>query len=480
MAIRNYQPDQELLFWPTPREILPQDHLCFVVDEVVECLDLSALPDRKESVGAPAYDPRLLIKVLFYGYATGTFSSRALKKAVQENVAYTYLTRGQCPDFRTIADFRKDHRVFLREAFVQIVKICQGMGIVQLGRVALDGTKIRANASNQQTYTQEELEEQRQRIERALRAGIQKDEEEDQRYGQAASGEELPKDLQSSERRLKRLEEVLAQLRARGEEKINLTDPDAHFLANQGRIETSYNCQTAVDEGQQVIVGVDVITTPADSHQVKPQVEQIEATTGQKPEKLLMDSGYHSVANVAYLEQSRIDGYMPDEDLARSQKVKFRDKEQSFDKRHFRYDHQEDIYICPAGQKLVRWREQRVRRLTLYRGIACEPCEHRDRCVRGAGASRTVCRFDQEAALQRMRQKMETETGRAELKKRRALVEPVFGHFKSNLRFRQFHCRGQPGALGEFLLLCIGHNLRKLASYFTGPSHLQERRFATA
>ncbi len=478
MAIREYQPDQERLFWPTPREILPPDHLCFVVDEMVEHLDLSALADREGSVGAPAYDPRLLIKVLFYGYATGTFSSRALKKAIQENAAYTYLTRGQCPDFRTISDFRKEHQVFLREAFVQIVKICQWMGMVKLGRVALDGTKIRANASNQKTYTKEALEREREQIEEALQAGIQKDEDEDQYYGRDRNGEELPKHLQSSERRLKRLKEVVTELTARGEAKINLTDPDAHFMAHNGRIETSYNCQAAVDEGQQVIVGVEVVTTPADAHQVKGQVEQIEATTGGQPEKLLMDSGYHSVENVAYLEDRGIDAYVPDEDLARSKKAKFRNQEQPFDKRHFHYDEREDCYICPAGQKLVRWMDQRARGLTIYRGIACAPCEHRDRCIRGAAASRTVCRFDQEEALQRMRRKMQTEGGRAEFKKRGALVEPIFGHFKSNLRFRQFHCRGQSGALGEFLLLCIGHNLRKLASYLPRRPHPQQECYA--
>lgn len=478
MAIRDYQPDQERLFWPTPREILPPDHLCFVVDEVVEHLDLSALPDREGSVGAPAYDPRLLIKVLFYGYATGTFSSRALMKTIQEHAAYTYLTRGQCPDFRTISDFRKEHRVFLREAFVQIVKICQRMGMVKLGRVALDGTKIRANASNQKTYTQEELERKRGQIEEALRAGIQKDEEEDHQYGRDRSGEELPAHLKSSERRLKRLDQVLTQLKARGEEKINVTDPDAHFMAHNGRIETSYNCQAAVDEAQQIIVGVGVVTTPADSHQVQGQVKQMEAMTGRKPEKLLMDSGYHSVENVAYWERCGIDAYVPDADQARSKKNKFRDQEQPFDKRHFGYDEREDCYICPVGQKLVRWMEQRARGLTIYRGIACAPCEYRDRCIRGVAASRTVCRFDQEEALQRMRHKMQTEVGRAEFKKRGALVEPVFGHFKANLRFRQFHCRGQRGALGEFLLLCIGHNLRKLASYLPRPPLPRETCYA--
>lgn len=479
MAIRGYQPDQEILFWPTPREILPQDHLCFVVDEVVERLDLSALPDRSETVGAPAYDPRLLIKVLFYGYATGTFSSRALRKAIQENAAYTYLTRGQCPDFRTISDFRKDHRGFLRAAFVQIVKICQQMGMVKLGRVALDGTKIRANASNQKTFTKEELERQRERIEEALRAGIQKDDEEDRRYGEGRSGEELPEHLSSRERRLKRLEEVFEELRARGLEKINVTDPDCRYMSNQGRLETSYNCQAAVDETQQIIVGLDVVSAPADSHQLKPQAEQIEATTGEKPEKLLVDAGYHSVENVAYLEVQGIDGYMPDEDLSRSKKVKYRGKEQFFDKRHFRYDREQDVYICPVGEKLVRWREQPWRKLTLYRGIACEPCQHHNRCLRQASTIRTVCRFDQEEAFQRMREKMESEAGRAEFRRRGALVEPIFGHFKSNLRFRQFHCRRRAGALGEFLLLCIGHNIRKLAG-FLAQTRFNEADYAAA
>jgi len=303
MALREYSPKQKIMFWLPPQDALPEDHLCFVVDEIVEQLDLSYIPNKSGTVGAPAYDSRLLIKVLFYGYATGTFSSRGLMRATQENLVYTFLTRQQRPDFRTISDFRKDNLEAVKNIFMQIVRVSREMGMVKLGRYAclrqrsksaqgrhtLDGTKLKANANKEKTYTEDELKS------------------------------------------------AIKELKSRKIKRINLTDPDSKCM-KAGKYEMDYNCQASVDDGEGIIVSADVTTSPADQTQLKSQVEQIEVNAGKLPEKLVADAGYHSVDNISYLRENKsIDGYIPSGDQARAKKHKYKGKEQLFDKNKFIY-----------------------------------------------------------------------------------------------------------------------------------------------
>jgi transposase len=462
MALREYSPKQKIMFWLPPQDTLPEDHLCFVVDEIVEQLDLSYIPDKSGTVGAPAYDSRLLIKVLFYGYATGTFSSRGLMKAVRENLAYTFLTRQQFPDFRTISDFRKDNLPAIKDIFIQIVRVSREMGMVKLGRVAIDGTKLKANANKEKTYTEDELKKEIEEIENALREGIEIDCEEDKKYGGNNSGEEMPGHLRRSYQRAEKLKSAINELKSKGTRRINLTDPDSKCM-HEGKYEMDYNCQASVDDEKGIIISADVTTSPADQTQLKPQVEQIEVNTGKLPEKLVADAGYHSVNNLSYLEEKSIDGYIPDADQARAKKRKYKGKGQLFHKNKFRYIKEEDVYLCPQGKELTRWLYHKQQRLTIYRGEGCKVCISRGLCTRSKCGIRLISRHDNEEILERMRIKMESEEGKGEYRKRGMTIEPLFGHFKENLKFRQFYCRGRLKVLGEFLLLCIGYNIKKIA-----------------
>jgi len=169
MAVRKYQPQQYTMLFSDPKQTLGENHLCFVVDDIVENLDLSKLPQKQNTPCAPCYDYRLLIKLFFYGYATATFSSRKLMRAQQENIAYLYLTRQQTPNFRTISDFRKNHRTFLENAFINIIQMAKELGIVNLGCVALDSTKIKANANRNRDISEARLKEQQKDIEEAIK-----------------------------------------------------------------------------------------------------------------------------------------------------------------------------------------------------------------------------------------------------------------------------------------------------------------------
>lgn len=269
MAIRDYQPNQFILFFSNPKDILGEDHLSFVVDDIVEHLNLSQLPDKQGTVGAPCYDYRLLIKILFYGYATGTFSSRKLMSCCQENIAYLYLTRQQIPNFRTISDFRKNYRTFLEECFIKIVKAAREIGLVKLGIVSLDSTKIRANASNQKTFTQDELKEQIRSIERAIDEAIKLDETEDKLYGPDKTGNELPEDIKDQTKRLEKIKQALHKAEELDKKKINITDPDANFMKDDEMIQTNYNCQLAVDNKTKLILSSQVTTSAGDQPQLK-------------------------------------------------------------------------------------------------------------------------------------------------------------------------------------------------------------------
>lgn len=418
MAVRNYQPQQFMLFFSNPKDILGQDHLCFVVDDIVEHLDFSALTNKQGTIGAPCYDYRVLIKALFYGYATGTFSSRKIMKSTQENIAYIYLTRQQAPNFRTISDFRKNHQAFLENTFIKIVKAAKEIGLIKLGTVSLDSTKIRANASNQQTFTQDELKEQKKRIKEAISKAIETDAAEDKLYGEDKTGDELPEDIKDQKKRLEKIKPALHKSKESDKEKINLTDHDANFMKDKQAIQTNYNCQSAVDNKTNIIVSGEVETSPADSNELKAQVETIEQTLEIKPKELLADSGYYSVNNLIYLEENRIKGYLPHPDYSRGRKEKFKNKPRLFDKQCFKYNRIKDQYICPEGEVLYKKTVQSKNGLTIYQAKDCRQCLKKTLCLRSKTKPRIISRYTREDLIIEMRNRLATKSGKNKYKQR--------------------------------------------------------------
>lgn len=464
MAVKDYQPQQFTFFFSNPKDILGENHLSFIVDDIVEHLDLSNLPDKKGTVGAPCYDYRLLIKILFYGYATGIFSSRKLMKSTQENIAYLYLARQQVPNFRTISDFRKNYSAFLEECFVNIVTSAKEIGLVKLGLVSLDSTKIRANASNQKTFSQKELEEQKRRIEQAIDEAIKIDEEEDKLYGEDKTGDELPEDIKDRKKRLEKIKKALNKAKELKKEKINTTDHDANFMKDSKIIQTNYNCHLTVDNKTKLILSKEVTNKAPDTTALKTQVKSIKETFKKTPKELLADSGYYSVDNITYLENKRIKGYIPHQDDARNIKSKFEGKENPFDKKFFKYNRLKDQYICPERKTLYKKTIQSKRGLTLYQAKDCQQCAKKKLCLRGNAKFRFIARYTiKENLLIKARKRLITKQGKKKYAQRAPTAETPFAHFKKNLDFRQFLCRALPRVSTEFTLLCVGYNIRKIA-----------------
>jgi len=428
-TFRTYLPEQNLLLPASLREWLPDDHLSYFVSDVVDQLDLSAIERlyEDEDRGQPPYHPRMMTKILLYGYCVGVFSSRRIQKRLVEDVAFRVLAAGNQPDFRTIADFRKLHLKALEGLFQQMLRLTLETGMMKLGRVALDGSKVKGNASKHKAMSYGRMKETEKRLREEVRKLLNQaeaaDKEEDSRYGRDRRGDELPAELQRRETRIARIREAKRALEERAREQAsnegkdreeaqptnkaqyNFTDPESRMLKGSDGFVQGYNTQIAVEPVFQLIVGQRVTQAANDKQQMVPLVETIEEQSGQKPEGVLADNGYCSDENLKYLARKRMEGF-----------------------------------VATGKQKHG---------------------ERRKPCPRGP--------LPREASrVERMERKLETKVGAAVYATRKFIVEPVFGQIKQARGFRQFLLRGIEKVRGEWALICMTHNLLKFHKICSG------------
>lgn len=457
--LRPYCQKQTLLFPANLLDFIKDDDLCMVVDDVVNTLDLSCLYVNIASEGNMAYHPKMMLKVMFYAYARGIFSSRNIANALGENIAFIYLAAWQRPDFRTINNFRKNNLDQIKDLFVQIVQICQQLKMVKLGHISIDGSKFKANAADRKTYDRKRIEREMKHI---LAKADKQDQQEDTQYGSENSGDQLPEQIREREQRIDKLKQIQKQLDQQGREKLNATDADAVFMKTTAGIKTSYNAQASVDEDVQVIVAADVTNQPNDKQQLLPMVKQTEQNTDASIDILSADCGYSTANNLEKLE-SYIDAYIPDD----TYQSRSRGKEVSpFDKDNFIYDQSTDVFTCPEGKIVKFWHTRRYENgdYRVYRCVECTSCQHFGQCTKSKGG-RSIWRRLVDKKIKQMRSKLDSESGKAIYAKRKHIVEPVFGHIKSVLGFTGFHLRGLEKVNAEFKLVAIAHNLKKISKY---------------
>ena len=419
---RPYVPEQDLLLPPSLRDWLPEDHLAFFVSDLIDHLDLTAITTVYEADdrGYPPYHPVMLTKVVVYAYCVGVFSSRKIQRRLIEDVPFRVLAAGNEPDFRTIADFRKRHLVALKGFFEQVLRLACEMGAPRVGRVALDGSKIKANASKHKAMsygrmgeTQRQLREE---VKDLLAQAEAADAAEDAEYGPDQRGDELPAELRRRESRLTLIREAKRALEARAKDEAtaagkpaepakpepkaqyNFTDPESRIMKSPDGFVQAYNVQVAVDE-LQLIVGQAVTQETNDKKQLMPMITIIEQQSGDTPAQLLADAGYCSDVNLTAIADTTIDAYIS----TRNQK------------------HGERPGPCPRGP------------------------------------------LPQTATIvDRMSRKLHTKTGAAVYAARKGIVEPVIGQIKQARGFRQFLLRGFEKVQGEWSLVCTTHNILKL------------------
>jgi transposase len=427
---RTYLPEQDLLLPPSLRQWLPDNHLVYFVSDVVDQLDLSAMHAvyEEEKRGQPPYDPLLMTKLLVYGYCTGVFSSRRIQKRLQEDIPFKVLTAGNEPDFRTISDFRKIHIETLQNLFEQVLAMALECGAIKLGRVSLDGTKLKANASKHKAMSYGRMKEKQQQLKEEVKQLLEQaaaaDEQEDRQYG-SKRGDELPEELRRRETRLAKIKQAKKVVEQRARDKAaeegknaeeaklakpddkdqyNFTDPESRIMKGGDGFVQGYNAQAAVEATLLLIVGQTVTEAANDKKQLKPMVELIEQQSGQRPEAILADNGYCSEENLDYLESAG----QPERKV--------------------------EGFIATGKQKHG---------------------EHRVPAKRGP-LPKDATRVD------RMKQKLKTKVGKAVYAARKCVVEPVFGQIKQARGFRQFLLRGKEKVKGEWALVCLTHNILRL------------------
>lgn len=449
------------LFPPSVKSLIDEDHLCNIVNDVVDMLDLSALFKKLPREGNPSYHPAMMVKILFYAYAKGLFSSRKIAAALKEDLGFIFLAAWQKPDFRTISDFRKNNLKELSALFNQIVELCEQMGMVKLGHIAIDGTKVKANASDAKTYDRKRIDRE---IGRLLASADAADQQEDQLYGADKSGDEVPEDVRDRQKRIEKLQELKQQLDDSGKEKINRTDTDAVFMKTGGGIITAYNAQTAVDAEHQVIIAADVSNDAADAQQLLPMIEQAQDNVSQPITQCSADAGYSSGENLKAVEEKDIDAYIPDREYQAQQRGK---AVNDFHKDSFVYDEDRDCYVCVQGHDLpFSYLQKRKDKepLRIYRGRCCTECPFFGHCTTNKNG-RTISRHPYEKELGDMRRKLDSPAGKAIYDQRKYVVEPPFGHIKAIMGFTSFMLRGLEKVKTEFKLVSIAHNLRKICQF---------------
>jgi len=420
-TFREWNPEQGLMFPPTPMDFVAADDLVrFIVNLVREELDLSEiLSEYQEERGYPPYHPVMMTALLLYSYCQGNYASRRIARACNQRVDYLALTGMQKPDHRTVNLFRHRHLKALARLFEQVLELCEKAGLVKLGHVALDGTRIRANASKQKSMSYRTMKRTEDRlkaeVERWFREAERLDREEDELYGVNKSGDCLPEWVSNKQERLQRIQQAKAELEAEAKAEAargrdpnktghkpkptgipaektqrNLTDSESRLMKSGDGFIQGYNAQAAVDSHRQIIVAQTLTNTGNDMHQMVPLLKQIRRNLKRQAKEVSADSGYCSELNLKALSRHHIRGYV-------------------------------STRLHRKHRKVGRW-------------------------------------------VQRMKQRLARASRRSRYRLRKQIVEPVFGQIKEARGFRQFLLRGTEKVAGEWSLLCTAHNLLKLAA----------------
>lgn len=429
-TFRPCAPDQSLLFPPSPRDWLPDGHLAFFIADTVAAMDLQAFYAPYEGDGRrnQPFDPQMMVTVLLYAYATGTFSSRRIARKLEDDVAYRVLAAGNFPAHRTIAEFRQQHLAAFEALFVQVVAIAREAGVVQVGALAVDGSKVKASASKHKAMSYGRMRDEARRLRDQIAALTTQaeatDAAEDAEYGPDVRGDELPAELQRREQRLAAIAAAKARLEARQAEEDrakgrtpddgrkgrghkpfardfgvppddaqdNFTDPESRIMKAAHGFDQCYNGQIAVDETTQLIVATGLTNCAADNAELLPLITRAQEPLGGVAPEVLADAGYRGEATFQTLE---------------------------------------------------------ARGITAYISLGHE--------VRPAKAPNAA-----HVASQRMADRLHSAAGRARYRRRKAIVEPVIGWIKEVLGFRRFSLRGVAKARGEWNVVCLAVNLKRL------------------
>jgi transposase len=469
----------------------------YVIHKLVEeRVDVKSFEEKlkNDETGRPAYDPKVLLKIILLSYSRGIISSRKIEQACKENVIFMAISAGQCPDHSTIAGFITTMEAEVLPLYRDILLVCEELKLLGGTSFALDGLKLPSNASKHWSGTHPELQKKKEKLEKKVAMLIQKHQKLDKKGNKKQDKDQNPeeeKQLGRLRRKADKIEKWLSEnnpkIGKQGKEvKSNIIDNDSCKMSTSSGVIQGYNSQALVDEKHQIIVYSEAFGSGQDYSHVSPMIDGAKGNMkslgkGEKYFKgktLTADANYHSTENIKKCEEEKIDAYIPDVDFRkRDERFESQDKYKAkkverYEPEDFVYDKNRDCYICPMGRKLTRKSSRGIEKG--YRQYAgkqkeCEVCENRRKCIRmpkGMKKYLTIPVEEKEGSIsKRMQDKIDTKQGREKYERRLAIVEPVFANIRARKRMDRFTLRSKIKVNIQWTLYCAVHNLEKIANY---------------
>lgn len=474
---------------PSIEEWIPPDHPSRFIREFVDKLDLSELgfKERKVEEGRPNYSNKLLLKIWLYGYFEKIYSTRELEKACKDRMALVWLTGMNYPDHNTIWRFFRKNRECIKNVFKKTVHIAIENDLVGFALQAIDGTKIYANASKNRAIHKKDLEKLLSKLDKSLDEIVEEIDESEKKESSKPSHtlprrlqdknnlsklitESLDKYSKSEKQKLKKkVQSNLKELEDKKKKSLSLTDKESRMMKNKSSKDYCYNAQGVVDEKNQIIVGAKVTNDEADSHQMTKMLDESKFNCNKKSKETLVDGGYFSGSELKKAEEKGYSVLTPSHEKVGKSTKKGQNSE--FSKSKFKYDRKEDVYICPLGEKLeylsTTNRKSRDYPIRKYGCKNYKDCKYRYDCSKDKGG-RKIERSPYDDSIYRQIKKNNLEENKEIYKKRKQIIEPLFGWIKHNNGFNRWLYRGLKNVDAQWNLVCTGINLHKLFKVWKG------------
>jgi transposase len=462
---------QQILFPEALDDYITEDSTARFIDAFVDSLDLNTLGFQRTEpapTGRPAYSPGDLLKLYIYGYMNRIRSSRRLEKETYRNVELLWLLRKLHPDFKTIADFRKDNAKAFKQVFRAFVLLCKEWGLFGQELVAIDGSKFKAVNSKRRNFTQAKLNETLKRIDGQIEQYLHDLDTADAKEAesQKPTAEELQEKIRQLRERKGRYEGLRREMEVTGQSQVSLTDPDSRSMAKSPKVDVGYNVQVAVDAKHKLFVVQDVTNAVTDVDQLSGIALQAKEALEVDQIKVVADMGYYHGEEIKACEEAVIEPYVAKPLTSANRKLGLYGKEQ------FTYDSEQDCYRCPAGQALT-FRFATIelgRHIRYYATTACRACAIKARCTRNK-EGRRITRWVHEHILERMQKRVEANP--AIMKRRKQIVEHPFGTIKHWHDQGYFLLKGLEKVRAEFSLSTLAYNLRRVVAILGVPHMLQ-------
>lgn len=483
MVYINSNPCQTMLLPTDLRTIIPKNHICYLIEEVVSQLDYAEFDKKVEGAGNPSYHPRICLKIILNGICDRITSSRKLEKLTYENIVFKYLAENLTPDFHTIAMFRKNNRQLIKQCFLQTIEIGKGLDMINFNKLYLDGTKIKANASKEKTFNKDEIDFLSDYVDEHLHNMDKVDEEEEEKFGNTNGEPKIPDHLTKRSKLKEKIKKIMKDIekgkrdirkaKSKVEEektdKVNFTDMDSKLMKmkNGAGYKQGYNCQLLIEDKSEMIVGNYLSNSTNDIQETIPSMEKFktEQNISLKDIEMIQDNGYSSSATAEYYEKNEVTAYIPDAATIKELRGKS-NKISRFDIDNFELDFDKNQVICPEGH-ILRFIRKKIRHkdsanwTNVYRADNCEKCQCRKECIRPK-CKKKYRQVEINPMMRKIRLRFKKDEGVKKYNKRFHKGEAAFGDILFNMAYREFRMRTKESCENEVNLFSAVFNLKKI------------------